>query len=290
MRSQARYGRGCRLIIALWFTLAATPLAGCLSSETFEAHSQYVWETAALLEYGGDNAIGGDYPTRTLSALGSSQRQRGERREDRVRGTASIVGFAGLDQGQSVAAFSDDFLIRAISAVVGREGSITVWRPTELVRTHGNVRGNSEAVERLRNVSIDHSAPAALSLPSGLDVVLSADTHHALHIEGLPHGTAAAVNAAVFRALLPGGSYVIIDVHAADGSGTSGVDRLHRIEVASVIAEVEAAGFVLEDQEGLFTAAEDARTAPAYPAAGPRSTRFLLKFRKPRRPALEDMP
>ena len=264
--------------MALGMTLASVPLAGCLSSETFEAHSQYVWETAALLEYGGDNGIGGDYPTRTLNALGSSQRQRGERREDRVRGTASIVGFAGFDQGQSVAVFSDDFLIRAISAVVGREGSVTVWRPTELVRTHGNVWGNSEAVERLRNVSIDHSAPAALSLPAGLEVVLSEDIHHALHGESLPPGAAAAVNAAVFRALRPGGRYVIIDVNTADGSGASGFDRLHKIEVAAVVAEVEAAGFVLDSQEDRFMTADSTTTVPGQ---APVSARFKLRFRKP---------
>jgi len=54
------------------------------------------------------------------------------------------------------------------------------------------------------------------------------------------------MNRAVFEALRPGGSYVIIDHAARPGSGAADVQTLHRIDEAFVIAEVERAGFKLQ--------------------------------------------
>ena len=55
-------------------------------------------------------------------------------------------------------------------------------------------------------------------------------------------------NKAVFGALKPGGVYVVVDHVAADGAGLTATATLHRIDPASVRAEVEAAGFVYEGE------------------------------------------
>lgn len=275
-----RHRRVRHLVTALATTLAAVSLSSCLSSEGFDAYSQHVWETAALMEEGGANGYGADYPLRTIRALGGRPRLPDDRVRDRARGTAGIVASAGLDYGQSVAVFSDDFLIRAISAVVGREGRVTAWRPAGLIERHGNVWGSASAMDRLRNVSVDPSEPAVLRLPSGLDLVLMAGSYHALHVEGQASAAAAGANAAAFRSLRPGGRYVIIDRHI--GSGSEPVTGGHGIDVEDVIAEVEAAGFSLESRADLFLVPEDPRIPwPPAPTFEGRRNGFVLRFRRP---------
>jgi predicted methyltransferase len=95
----------------------------------------------------------------------------------------------------------------------------------------------------------------------------------------------AKMNAAIFRALKPGGVYVIVDHSARPGAGTTEVQSLHRIEESVVRKEVAAAGFKLAAEAAFLRMPEDKgdwNTAP-FAAADKRGTsdRFTLKFVKP---------
>jgi predicted methyltransferase len=96
----------------------------------------------------------------------------------------------------------------------------------------------------------------------------------------------ARMNRAVFDALAPGGIYGIVDHSAKPGTGVADVESLHRIDEATVISEVEAAGFTLRAQGDFLRDPADARDwNPAPRAAGERrgtSDRFVLEFVKPR--------
>ncbi|OYW36912.1 MAG: hypothetical protein B7Z42_11410 [Brevundimonas sp. 12-68-7] len=92
----------------------------------------------------------------------------------------------------------------------------------------------------------------------------------------------AKVNAAVFAALKPGGLYVIVDHAATSGAGLGVADTLHRIDIADVRREVEAAGFVLEAESGILLDPADPLTTNVFdPAIRGRTSQFVLKFRKP---------
>ena len=95
------------------------------------------------------------------------------------------------------------------------------------------------------------------------------------------------MNRAVFEALRPGGTYVVIDHAARAGSGTADAQTLHRIDEAFVIAEVERAGFKLHAVGDFLRNAADKRDWNASPrTAGDRrgtSDRFALQFVKPDR-------
>jgi len=95
----------------------------------------------------------------------------------------------------------------------------------------------------------------------------------------------ARMNAAVFKALEPGGIYGVIDHSTRPGAGTSEAKSLHRIEESVVVGEIEKAGFVLEASAAFMRNPADARDWNASPtAAGERrgtADRFVLKFRKP---------
>jgi len=96
----------------------------------------------------------------------------------------------------------------------------------------------------------------------------------------------AKMNAAVFAALKPGGVYGIVDHSGRDGTGTSEVQTLHRIEEKVVKEEIERAGFVLDAEADFLKNPADTRDWSASPrTAGERrgtSDRFVLRFKKPR--------
>lgn len=95
-------------------------------------------------------------------------------------------------------------------------------------------------------------------------------------------------NADVFAALRPGGTYVIVDASAAAGHGADDSETLHRIEETLVVAELEAAGFVLDERADFLRNESDTRDWNALPwrsperaEAGEFSDKFVLRFVKP---------
>lgn len=95
----------------------------------------------------------------------------------------------------------------------------------------------------------------------------------------------AKLNAAVMRALKPGGTYVIIDHSAQPGSGTRDAKTLHRIDEDTVLREVREAGFQLVEEGTFLENPQDTRDWSAAPSAAAErrgtSDRFVLKFVKP---------
>ncbi|MGE5784837.1 MAG: class I SAM-dependent methyltransferase, partial [Myxococcales bacterium] len=93
------------------------------------------------------------------------------------------------------------------------------------------------------------------------------------------------MNRAVFDALRPSGTYVVIDHSAKPGSGVTDCQTLHRIDEAVVRQEVMKAGFRMSDESSFLRNAEDTRDWSASPReVGARrgtTDRFALKFVKP---------
>jgi len=88
----------------------------------------------------------------------------------------------------------------------------------------------------------------------------------------------AAMNRAVFRALKPGGLYVIADHSGRPGTGTSESGTLHRIEEAFLRQEVEAAGFkLLEVGNFLRNPNDPPRQEHAGSAAAERPVRAEIR-------------
>ena len=85
--------------------------------------------------------------------------------------------------------------------------------------------------------------------------------------------------------LTSGGIYGIIDHSAREGAGATETESLHRIEESLVKAEVEKAGFVLQDQADFLRNPDDTRDWSTSPrTAGEQrgtSDRFVLRFIKP---------
>ena len=89
-----------------------------------------------------------------------------------------------------------------------------------------------------------------------------------------------AMNRAVFKALKPGGMYVIADHAGRAGTGISESGTLHRIEEAFLRQEVEAAGFKLAAEGKFLRNPNDPRDKNTPDPAQPKDE-FVLKFMKP---------
>jgi predicted methyltransferase len=128
-------------------------------------------------------------------------------------------------------------------------------------------------------VAVNHPFDAGvLPVEAGsLDAVLMNLNYHDLVGRGVRRDQ---VNAAVFKALKPGGIYGIVDHSAQVGSGARDVSTLHRIDESFVIKEIEKAGFKLAATGTALRHPEDDRTWYVFEHRG-ETDRFMLKFVKP---------
>ena len=121
--------------------------------------------------------------------------------------------------------------------------------------------------------------------PEAVDMVWTTQNYHDFKNAKVGDSDAAALyNAAAFKALRPGGVYLINDHAAAVGAPADVTSTLHRIEEATVIREVEAAGFKLAGRSDLLRHEADDHTQKVFETGVRGKTdQFLLKFIKPKR-------
>ena len=90
------------------------------------------------------------------------------------------------------------------------------------------------------------------------------------------------MNARVFAALKPGGTYLIVDHKAEDGSGWRDATTLHRIDAQTIIDEVTAVGFELAVNSDMLANPADGRTLNMRdPAIRGSTDRAVFVFRRP---------
>lgn len=118
--------------------------------------------------------------------------------------------------------------------------------------------------------------PAEL-VDSKLDLVTLMFNYHDL---GFLNVDRTAMNKAVFKALKPGGLYVLADHSGRAGTGISESGTLHRIEEAFLRQEIEAAGFKLVAEGNFLRNPNDPRDKNTPDPPMPKDE-FVLKFAKP---------
>jgi predicted methyltransferase len=119
--------------------------------------------------------------------------------------------------------------------------------------------------------------PVPSDLSERIDLVTLMFNYHDLGHLGVDR---AAMNRAVFRALKPGGLYVIADHAGRPGTGISESGTLHRIEEVFLRQEVEAAGFRLAEEGTFLRNPNDPRDKNTPDPPQPKDE-FVLKFVRP---------
>jgi predicted methyltransferase len=224
-------------------------------------------------------------PAYLTAALGDTKRPPADSSRDVARKPAELLALAEVKPGQKVADFmmGSGYFTRILSPAVGPKGQVYAYQSAEFVKfraAYGTEQ--SSVVADYKNV-VPLTAPlSAVGLPDGLDLVLTVQNYHDLHLKPFPAGTADGVNKQVFKALKPGGLYLVVDHAALPGAPIETSDSLHRIDEAIVKKEVEAAGFKLVGEDRMLANAEDPHTANVFrPEIRGKTDQFVLKFRKP---------
>lgn len=225
------------------------------------------------------------------AAVASPDRSDADRALDAGRHPATTLAFFGIAPGMKVAeigaggGYSSELLARIVGPtgrVYGVNSPFVLEKFAEGPWTERLAKPVMSRVTRLDR-PFDDPFPSDFADAARLDAVVNILFYHDTFWMGLDR---AAMNAAIFAALAPGGVYGIVDHAARPEDGDTATKTLHRIDERVVIAEITAAGFVLEAEADFLRNPEDARDWSASPGfAGERrgtSDRFVLRFRKPR--------
>ena len=163
-----------------------------------------------------------------------------------------------------------------MSAAVGPQGQIDMYDLPAWEQFNARVNGETFSAAHA-NTQHQMLAYDEAEYPGNVDAVYNVLSYHDLPAFGV---NTARMNSKLFAALKPGGTYLVVDHQAEDGSGWRDAETLHRIDKAVIIAEITAAGFELVTDSPQLAHPEDDRTVGVYAIRG-QTDRAVLVFRKP---------
>lgn len=215
------------------------------------------------------------------AALAHPDRPDADRARDGLRRSADMLAFMQLGPNDVIADIrpEEGFFTRLFAPVVGPAGHVYAFVPNQ---TSGRENAYADTLSATYgNVSRVTGALETMAFDRPLDVVFMGEEYHDFVIPRFGVDVPA-MNAAVFRALKPGGLYVILDHQAAAGTGVSVAGTLHRIESAELRRQVEAAGFVFDGETRVVANPADDHSLSVFDESiRGRTDRFVLRFRKP---------
>jgi predicted methyltransferase len=219
------------------------------------------------------------------AAIAAPDRPKADTDRDADRKPAELLAFAAVKPGARIADImpGQGYFTRLFSHVAGRTGHVDALVPAELARVAPDLADNARALAAAyANVTTTRAPTTTLATTEPVDLAWTSDNYHDLYAFYGPD-KAAQFDAAVFRMLRPGGTFIVIDHAAASGAAASTIRQLHRIDPAIVTAQVVAAGFVLEAESNILRNAADRHDQPVFaPSIRGHTDQFVLKFRKPR--------
>jgi predicted methyltransferase len=190
-------------------------------------------------------------------------------------GSASSTGelmteFFGIGRGDRVADLGgvSGYSLTPVRRAIGPAGVIYVRRSTP---PPSEAAASSDDLGKIVWMNTPEEAPLT-SEATGLNAVTMLYGYHAVIAARKDRRK---LNTAVYRALVPGGVYIIADHAAPAGSGLAAAREQNAIEDGIVRSEVQAAGFEFVE------AADFVSNAPGASERSPGG-QYVLKFRKPK--------
>lgn len=219
--------------------------------------------------------------------LSAEDRDAKDRELDAGRHPGELLAFFDIKPGMKVAELGagTGYTAELLARRVGPKGKVFAQNPKFVLEKFAEKPWS----ERLKKpvmkpvVRVDREFDDPLPKQAkDLDAVFLVLFYHDTYWMGIDR---AKMNAAIFKALKPGGTFAVVDHSAAEGHGDSDVKTLHRIEEALVKKEIESAGFELESEGQFLRNPEDKLDWNDAPSASAEkrgtSDRFVLKFKKP---------
>jgi predicted methyltransferase len=222
-------------------------------------------------------------PAHIRRAVESDARTDQQRARDAGRKPAEIMTLAGIAPGDDVIEFASfgHYYTTMLVDAVGPSGHVYMVDMPWIEPFGGQAARDFAAAHA--NATFTQVHYNEMSLPDNADVAMMVLFYHDLHREAADETVDTAdMNARIFDALRPGGTYVVVDHKAEDGSGWRDAMTLHRSDAQSIIDEVEAAGFELAFNSDLLANPNDDRKLHMRdPSIRGATDRAVLVFRKP---------
>ena len=222
------------------------------------------------------------------AALADKTRPAADVTRDPLRHPAELIRFAGIKAGDRVADYfpGAGYYDRILSDLVGPKGKVYGFIPAEMARNCDPSEfagARAVALEEGRsNFRILQQPLTRFSPPQPVDVIWSSQNFHDLYDKFMEHADVALALRSVFRALKPGGTFIVIDHVASSGSGLRDTESLHRIDPAAILKQVTAAGFVYQGHSDVLrNPADDHKLRVFDPRIRGRTDQVAFKFRKP---------
>jgi predicted methyltransferase len=219
-------------------------------------------------------------PAHIVRGVESPERTTEMIERDPARKPAEVLALAGLAEGDHVAELGafGQYYSTILSAAIGPQGQLDMY-DLPFVEAFGAIPAGEAFRDAHANTTYKVTDFNGLDLGTGLDAVYIILFYHDLGGQMID---TPAMNKAIFAALKPGGTYLVVDHRAEDGAGWSAAGTVHRIDKQTVIEEVQSAGFVLAADSNLLAHPEDDKSQRVF-APGTRggTDRMVLVFRKP---------
>jgi predicted methyltransferase len=218
--------------------------------------------------------------------LAAADRSAEDRALDEGRRPTELFAFAGVKPGLRVAEIGawKGYTAELLARAVAPDGTVYAQDPADFdkeTREAWSQRATRPSYALIVRLARPFDDPFPPGTPP-LDLVFCVLFYHDTVWLGVDRGR---MNAALFRAVKPGGALVVVDHSARKGEGVTVVRSLHRIEESVVIDELTRAGFVLDGEGDFLRRPDDARdwNASDEAPANRRGTsdRFALRFRRP---------
>jgi predicted methyltransferase len=233
----------------------------------------------------GETASSSPASNEFAAALADPQRPQADRDRDAARQPAELLAFAQIAPGEKVGDYimGGGYWTRILSNAVGPQGKVYAFQPDEFIGfrpAYGDEQ--NAAVAGRANVAALRGPVSAPQFPEKLDTIVTVQNMHDLYLGAMPQGTAPKALKALFTALKPGGTLLVVDHSAAAGAGLAAANSVHRMDRDAAIAALKEAGFTLEAESALYIRTDDPRTANVFdPAIRGKTDQFVLRLRKP---------
>jgi predicted methyltransferase len=229
-----------------------------------------------------------EWPRYIVDAVADPGRPAEDRAQDVDRHPDAVLAFADVAPGAKVVDLmpGSGYYTRIFSKAVGARGKVYALQPEEMdkaapkgLQSLHTFAGTTD----YPNVIVLVQPIGALAIPEPVDLIFTSMNYHDLHDPFLGSPDMSRLDLTIFKALKPGGIFLVLDHAAAPGTGFTKTDDLHRVDPAAVKKEVTAAGLEFVGESKVLRNAADDHSASVFDKAiRGKTDRFVYKFRRPR--------
>jgi len=221
-------------------------------------------------------------------AVANPSRLAEDRARDADRKPAAVLEFIGIEPDMTVLDMfaGGGYYTEIIAHIVGENGKVIAQTNEAYISFVGAEFEHRFGNDRLPNVEILMAENNELELSAGsVDAIMLVLSFHDIYSanpeQGWPKIDVPAFLAELHKALRSGGRVGIIDHYAAAGSPAETGNTTHRIDPAIVIADMNAAGFVLQAQSDMLRNPDDDYSKSVFePTLRGKTDRFVMRFVK----------